>query len=764
MILFALLLILSGPLEGPGCLPGASDPEFSSGLRASAPGSHVGMERCESVGPGVLDCGAGLPDWPDTVPSFSPAEEGLEELLQRAREARGGTALGIESYEARVWERMEVGLTGSRFRRLRTLWEEERAASLRWQADGDRYIRWEGARQASPVAGLRSDQDEALGEALTRTLSRMSGGNAPVFHEPGGDRILFGSEQWALHPLADTADAHYRYSLGDTLRVTLPPDARTIALAEVRVAPRRADPRLVAGSLWFDLASAELVRAAYRPARPIRVGTDFSDESDGDPPPRFLRSIQLEIRQVTVDYSLQEMEWWLPHRFALEAELQAGQLLQIPAVIEWRMDGYRVNQDPTPELVLPEAPEGWTRTELMARDRREGAEEGDSVQVVTLVPPLEELHTSPLISPVDRVQEGSGPWSGFTEGELAAFRAELDQIMPPATAFSPRLSWGLEDGLLRYNRVEGLGAGLAGEVPLMPGWSGRVELRTGVADRVPGGELRIRRGGPGRYVELGGFRRLTHTSDWDDPLGFTSSLSSLLFGSDHGEYYRAHGVELGVRQPMGSGRLTGRLFVEGHRSVERNTDFHLQGLFNDDTLRVNRLAEESTWVGGAVQLRGHVDRLSGDLTTFGSLGTEVAWGSGARYQRVLGSGGLIRRFGGLEAGVEVGAGGGWGDLPPQREFYLGGTSSLRGVRPASVVGESFWFSRLEIARTRPAARLALFGDLGWAGSRADWGSGRPERAVGAGLSVMDGFVRGDLARRLGSDGGWRMHFYLDGIL
>lgn len=704
---------------------------------------------------------------PDTVPADTYADRHVEALLDRARRARDREVTGIESYEARVWERFQAGLTGSRFRRERSVWAEERAAAIRWEAGGERFIRWEGARRASPIAGLRSDRDSEMAEELAGTLANLRGGSSPVFYRPGDERIMFGYGQWALHPVADTAVHHYRFSSGDTLRVTLPGEpgeARTITLAEVRVEPRRSDPRLVVGSLWFEEEEGDLVRAAYRPARPIFLAGEGPEGDGPDDAPRVLRSLQLEIRQVTVDYGFHEMEWWLPHRYALTLELRAGQLVRVPAGVEWQMGEYRINEAATPELVADEAPEGWTRTELRAPDRSPGAQEGDSVQVVNLVPAPGVLHLSPALSDRDDWSAPGLQPRVFADRELRQLREELDRILPPTTVFVPRVAWGLEDGLLRYNRVEGLSAGVAGEMPLVPGWSGRAEFRMGVADRAPLGEIRVRRGTESRHEELTGYRRLAHTSDWDDPLNLSSSVSTLVTGRDRGEYYRTHGVEGALVRGTARGEARVRLFAEGHRSVERGTSFHLMGLFNDDTLRVNRPADEGTWYGGALELRGHRGLDPEGLRVFGELRSETARGPEGWYQRAAASGGGVRSLGPVELGLEAGAGAGWGALPPQREFYLGGPATVRGIRPASLVGESFWFARGEMARGRPAARLALFGDLGWAGPRTELGSGRPIRTVGVGASLLDGLMRVDLARRLGEDGAWRLHVYLDGVL
>lgn len=698
---------------------------------------------------------------PDTLATDAFLDSAVAALVSRARETRSGRYEGLESYEARAWERFEVGLGGSRLRRERTLWDEERAARVRWDVSGERIVQWEGARRSSPVAGLDSGSDTEMAADLVRHLQDLTTGPSPIFHRPGDDPLPLGGGQPALHPLADTAHHHYRYRSGDTIQVTLPPDGRRVTLVEVRVEPRRSHFRLIAGSLWFDDESAELVRASYRPARPYILAVDADTPSEV---PTLLRSIEAEVRQVTVDYSLHDLRWWLPYRFALAFEVRAGQWIRVPVTAEWEVGDYQVNAAPSPDLDPAELPEGWTRQVHSRPPLEEG---GDSVRVVVVVPPASVLHRSPTLTAAEGDEAALEIPRGFDDEELRRMRESLDRLLPPATVFTPRLMWGLEDGLTRYNRVEGLSVGVGGVAPVplrRSGLSLRAEARIGTADRVPGGELALRWGGDDRRRKFAVYRRLAHTSDWDDPLGLSASLSTLLSGHDQGEYYRTMGAELTGLHRGAHGRIEARLFTERHYAVERNTSFHLTGLFNDDTLRVNIAAEEGTWHGGSIEVRGFRGLSPSGLRSFGAIRGEVASGDPGWYQRLAMSTGLAYPVGQTDVGVEVGAGSGWGHLPVQRHFYLGGPATVRGIRPQSVRGESHWFARAEVSRGPPAVRGIVFGDLGWAGPRTDWGTGQPVRTLGVGLSVMDGLMRFDVARSLGPDGAWRLHVYLDGIL
>jgi outer membrane protein assembly factor BamA len=118
----------------------------------------------------------------------------------------------------------------------------------------------------------------------------------------------------------------------------------------------------------------------------------------------------------------------------------------------------------------------------------------------------------------------------------------------------------------------------------------------------------------------------------------------------------------------------------------------------------------------------------------------------------------------IRIGAEAGAGSSTGDVTPQRTFYLGGASTLRGYEPGTVTGTSMARGRLELARTVSFGGVALFSDWGWAGDREDIRSEDQRWAVGVGASLLDGLVRIDLAHGLRSPRGWRLDLHLDSVL
>ena len=63
------------------------------------------------------------------------------------------------------------------------------------------------------------------------------------------------------------------------------------------------------------------------------------------------------------------------------------------------------------------------------------------------------------------------------------------------------------------------------------------------------------------------------------------------------------------------------------------------------------------------------------------------------YQRALATVTLSRPLVfGTAMALEVGAGAGWGELPLQKDFFLGGSSTLRGYPGSFTRGESFWMA------------------------------------------------------------------------
>lgn len=689
---------------------------------------------------------------PDTLPDPLDTfrDPGARALILRAREARKREVEGIDHYESELRQRAYLGLRAATFRRERGILEEERVARVRWESGGELTLAWTGARRAIPFVAGMGDVDEEVQRDLARDLLRSSD-PGPALLDPGDDRLVFGGN-WALHPLADSAGRHYRFASGDTLRVGLP-DGRTVVLVEARVEPREPRFNLVAGSLWFDADQGGLVRASYRPGRAFDL--DLDEPEDSSDVPGFLKPIRAEIRYITVDYSYHDFRWWLPRRWAFEGEIQLGRLARFPVTLEWLMEDYRVNEEGTTVPGVDGLPPGWSRTQQAVR------REGEPTRYVTvLVPPAGVLASSQELAG----RGGGTAPTAFTPQEIREVRAVLEGLLPRELRPRPTLGWGLSEGMVRFNRVEGLSVGARGVVPVSPRTRLVGEARLGYADLEPNGEVSVKRGmSDDRTHSLTAYRRLQPSSEWLDPFSLGSSLQAAFFGEDRAPYHRTLGVEATTVRVGRGIRWEGRVFAERHAGVERGTRLHLLHPLNGKDMLPTQPVDDVDLLGVAGTLRWQRGLDPRRLIASGLLRGEATVGEHA-YQRASGSVALVHPLpGGLAGAFEGGVGSTWGNRLPQRRFFLGGTPTLRGLRPYDLPGESFWFTRLELGSGLPGFRLAGFGDLGWAGDAAEFRSGVPLASVGAGVSLLDGLLRMDLARLVRGGDALRFHLYLDAL-
>ncbi len=682
-------------------------------------------------------------------------------------EARGAGIAGIRSYEGLMREQVYVGLSLKHFRRERALFEQERVARFRWSADGHNAIEWVGARQAVPVVGADTRRKGSVtaagevrgqgggirvevGDSLPQEL--LTDTHLPFVLDPTGDRLLLG-EHWALNPLADTATSQYRYFSGDTLRLSIPSEKREIVLYEVRVEPRHADFHLVAGSLWFDASTAALVRATYKPARPFDLSID--EPKDAKDVPGLLKPVQAEISFMSVEYGLYDFRYWLPRRFAFHGEVRLGGLVRMPLTAQWTAKDYRINEKRSeiPSLDGP-LPKGWARRVKSV---------GDSANprfVTVVVPPADSVLNSPTLS----ADFGQREPTAFTSAEIKQLSGELESLLPTYRRLRPQLAWGLQRGLLRYNRVEGLSAGLAATVPISPVSDVDAEIRMGTSDRIFDGVIGLRHGPEDARWSVRAYRELRSMSDWSDPFSLKSSLDGLVLGEDRGQYYRATGVAVAHHHRGTNLTSDFSVFHERQGSAHLGTDFFLlQGVRSVAAAPVLR-ARDVTLTGARASLRWFHGVDPAGLIVTGGVSAEGATGDAA-YERLALSGSIGHPlFLGVAGALEAAAGTTWGDDLIQRHFYLGGSSTLRGFDANSISGRTFWRVRGELGSDFPGARLTLFSDAGWAGRRADLRLDRSFVSVGIGASFLDGLLRVDLARAVRGGSDWKLLLYLDGLM
>jgi len=606
----------------------------------------------------------------------------------------------------------------------------------------------------------------------------------PIPYYPGRETLWVGSgiakpdinESEIIHPLARGAEAYYTYATGDSVSFQLP-GSRRIELRELVVRPRAPSWNVALGSLWFEVSSARLVRAVYRLAEPMDVWkiANEEEEDEDDKPPKWVTAmitpLTAQVNAITVEYGLHEGRFWLPRLQGVEGSAQAG-FMRVPFKIEQSFKYASVNganMGAVPQIAVGDtAQDSVSRSRRAAVRRNECKSGGERTRTTT-------RHEGklPIISRIscDTVALAHStelPKSIYDDGEELFGVKERDALIEEALSLGaqpgfvpqkPVVTYGL--GLTRYNRIEALSTGIAVKQSLGAGYTARAMARIGVADWSPNGELGLTRTDGRRSLGIGVYRRLASANDWADPFSFGSSLSALLFGRDEGFYYRSIGLELaGTADDSATGSW--RVFAEHHGDARKKTNFSLAHSIGGADFRDNIDAENGNIAGLAVERHGSRGLDPHGLRLFGSIRGEAAAGdfdySRAMFDATV-SHGLGPR---LSGALTLSAGTSGGAVPAQRLWYLGGTQTIRGQRPGASTGDAFWMTRLELGTSFVGARPVVFGDLGWAGSRDDFGSpGRPLSGAGVGASFLDGLVRFDVARGIYPEKKVRANLYVE---
>ena len=239
---------------------------------------------------------------PDTTSPYSSPE--VQHLVERAMARRRQGDSAVTDYRAEIRYRLTVGVGRRRWAEVPTAAVEEQVARVQWQRPNDLRVDVIGRRFQSRSESLR----------LSSVWDR------PWFVPRGVDDSVrvFSKEfpaQGALHPLAPAGPEWYRYTLATSLAVSGGPSG-TLRLLRVDVTPRRTGPALIAGQMWLDSATAEVVRLTFR-----YVGTGLWTRPRGHRPAdstsaeRINRMVN-EIASVDADleYGLEDGRYWMPRR------------------------------------------------------------------------------------------------------------------------------------------------------------------------------------------------------------------------------------------------------------------------------------------------------------------------------------------------------------------------------------------------------------------------------------------------------------------
>ena len=725
---------------------------------------------------------------PPTAEQLADAyvDEVARELVAGARARRSTVDWSIERYRALAQERGSAGLRT--LGRDRTLFRREVATRIDWRRDGPVELEVLGAREVLPAI----QSHPQIPAELRGFVPRLA------FDPVESEILLRVKDGFIRHPLAEGAEAHYRFRTGEITTIRLP-SGRDIRLRELEVIPRRREVHLISGSFWLEEGTHAVVQAVFKLADAFDLERD-EDDDDMEDVPGVFKPIRFDLEYITIEYGLWDLRWWMPRYMAAEGLMQMGSMIRMPFEYAVRYSEYEVfgdtaavreafNGDREGRLCTP--PGNFSLKVSIGGDDEERAREeaerarraGRPPRMVT--PDAQDDDDEDVTrdrcgrqyvvrlpdDTTELIHSTALPPAAFGEDtEWLATRAQLrdlaDRIQgieeAPWRVGTPTFSYGLKRaGLIRYNRVEALSIGAQSNLDL-----GRLQLdgtaRLGVADLRPNVELGVSRESRARSYRLAGYRRLTMANPDENPFGFGNSFNALLLGRDAGEYYMAAGADFTMRPALIQKQWYAlRLFAERQSPATRNTNVSLPHLFDGDRdFRSNILADRADQFGGALTLSHTYGENPAAFRWGATLGVEAAGGD---YEYIRPKLTLRSSFplpGALMASLEGSAGTSSGPLPRQSEWILGGASTLRGYESNAASGAAFWLGRAEIATSLPAARIGIFSDAGWAGPVDGFSSGRALMSVGVGVSMLDGLLRLDLAKALDGDRGLRLHSHV----
>ena len=702
---------------------------------------------------------ATIPPHPATAQPPDPTylDETARQLVSGARSTLSATRQAISTHSALVRERLAFDApTG---RRDRPWMRGTRVARARWSRTAppavdllDEHFRHPGIGPAQPryFQGLRADHlpIDPLADPFTLGLAPFMGPDAAAA---------------AIHsPLGPDAERYYQFRSNGITTLQLD-NGETIQAIPVTAIPRYRSIRLVAAIMWIDPESHSLVRAAYRPAK--RIDHEVAGvlrEADGwwlgldidpgvtapleDPPTpqpgwfgqlinetftAVLLGIETDLSSVIVDFAPVQPGRWLPRRVqwtgytGIESITATGSVAPtLPFVIEWtqeRSDG------------------GEEDTGLLPTDRQWNLERarGDALGLG---------NTLAAIGNGDAgdTSEAASPW----------------YLYPPI--------WTLN--LVRYNPVEGVSIGA--QVRRDFGWwRSLLTVRAATREwkKVPDLDLTLQRDRPGHRMQFSVYRALRTGALGAG--GIDGFPLPVIFEGDSLDFHRSTGAAM--RFLSGSGDRLGlslSLFAERDEVVETGDDHdhedetgtehdHAVAARTDDDEtghqrnRFGAALEWKPWWGGMGQE---------SIGAGGTVSIRGSAGDNAHIRTVIEGALLLPLAARISLGLQAGFANVSGDPAPQDLWDLGATGAfLRGLDEATETDRA-WMARADLQFPVRYARLSLFGD--WA--RAEGGD---YYAAGAGLVLLDGLLRVDLAQGLTAERegvpeqGLRIHVLMDNL-
>jgi hypothetical protein len=667
----------------------------------------------------------------------------------------------VSDYRARIRYRLTVGVGRRRWAQVPAAAVEEQVADVQWQRPNDLRV---------DVVGRRS-------RSRSEALELSSVWDRPWFVPRSvDDSVRIFSDEFpatgALHPLARNGPEWYRYALTSGLSVTSG-KASPVRLLRVDVTPTRAGPALIAGQMWIDSATAEVVRLSFR-----YVGTGLWVKPDGttrsdSSSARRMNSLANQIVSIDADleYGLQDARYWMPHRQVISGRVRipvvSDVVIPFRAVTTFEEFEINTGRPIAFELPLPatDDPDSLraireARRDSLRAERRGGAREGaDSLRSWSYgdrwAGGRYELHRPSNDSLgrfggwLDSLSLDADPLEARRAREAESELARLAEALPDS--LTGRRAHGIAYERLtdafRYDRVQGLSLGLGYRVrvPAVSFTDLYGTARYGFSDDRVTGRLSLVRDAPDGRLVVRGYRDVMNVDPFAPAPGIGNTLNALLVAHDDGDYALAHGVSAGYETSLRTGlELAVGARYERQTSVARAAASEVNDfLGGSGVFPPNPPVDDGRFVGGHV-------RLSGAGAFRWHATADVLGGEGRTTGRVYGE---VRRSVGKRQGLTVRVKGGIATEPTLRQtaFRLGGIGTVRGHDYGARSGQAFWAGQLDVTPLAGRLRPVLFVDAGQAGAAGSVFSGRVLSGAGVGLSVFGGLLRLDLSRAVTPD-------------
>jgi hypothetical protein len=544
-------------------------------------------------------------------------------------------------------------------------------------------------------------------------------------------------------------------------------------------------PSLIAGDLWLDNQTAEIVRLMF-----VYVG-DFlwetpdegtsADTADVRNANKWAnRIVKLEA---DLEYALYESRYWMPYRQLLQLTVSIPWFLNITVPVRFltTFDDYEVNTSRMPVFEVAPLDEASTRSRRARRcpGNLESCERDETGSF--LVGRHEnggrwEMHYPPTDSLThfawgNELSLDLDPDDENRLRETIATLGELQEQLPAdwVGRMNHTLAWESFSDLFRYNRAQGVsfGAGYQIETGLaFTSLIGRANF--GMSDRRVTASLTWRRDGPSGRIDIQAFHRVREVEPWTSGLGFGNSLNAVFAGHDDADYLLALGSGMSFVS-HGRGLLRdAEMYVAFER--QRSIQTRARSGINDVLGGTGFFPANAPIVNGDY-LRAGLSRRSGigpfqfgqGIETLYRLEDEALaariWGTATSSFEVFGRGGSIRaRAGQL-----------FGDDLEQMWFRVGGPQTVRGYDYGVRRGRGVWSVQFDVAVMRArAVTPVLFADAGgvenarFVPTLGSVSGTEPLVGVGAGVSFIGGLVRLNLAKGLNPEGDIRFDLLFAG--